>query len=213
MNEDGKSGFYSEELEARTAERAYARAERMKDRELAMVKRKEDREKMREEIIVERNAARAEMKQRRKDMKDRMRERKETILIESDDDRGGLFDDDDEDIIIKEYVIARSHSDDDDHEIIMVKPKMSMKVAHLGIHEGDHAIMIDKDTSDDTLVKLKKKLAAKGVDFKYNKLRRNSNGEITSIRINVNNNKGSKQTIYAKTDDGEPIDEITIEIH
>ncbi len=214
MDEDGRSGFYSEELEAYRAERAYARAERMKDRELDMVKRKEGREKIREEIIVERNAVRDEMEQRRKEMKDKMREHKKTILIESDDE-GGLFDDDDEEIIVKEYVIAGTGSNEgnDDEEIIKVRPKMSMKVAHLGIHDGDHAIMIDKDTSDETLAKLKKKLAAKGVDIKYNKLKRNSNGEITSIRINVNDNKGSKQTIFAKTDDGDPIDELLIEIH
>jgi hypothetical protein len=155
------------------------------------------------------------MNQRRKEMKDRMREHKKTILIESDDE-GGLFDDDDDDdeIIVKEYVIAGSDDGEgDDEKIIMVRPKMSMKVARLGIHDGDHAIMIDKDTSDETLAKLKKKLAAQGVDFKYNKLKRNSIGEITSIRINVDNNKGSKQTIFAKTDDGEPIDELLIEVH
>jgi hypothetical protein len=214
MDEDGRSGFYSEEMKERSAARAYASAERMKERELAIVKRREGSDKMREEITVRRKAVRDEMNERRKEMNDKRRALKKSILIESDDNDRDLFDDDDEETIIKEYVIAGSGSNDGDvDELIVVRPGGRTKIAHFSGHDSEHAIKIDKDTTDEALAKIKTKLAAKGVDFIYNKLRRNSNGEITSIRINVNDNKGNKQTISAKTDDGDPIDELHIEIH
>ena len=84
-----------------------------------------------------------------------------------------------------------------------------MTLAFFG--EGsEHAIAIDKDTSNDELAKIKQKMKEKGVDFKYSKVRRNSYGEITGIKITVDN-KGSKKIIVAKADDGEPIEKMLIE--
>jgi len=76
----------------------------------------------------------------------------------------------------------------------------------------ENAVMIDKDTSDATLEKIKTKLAAKGITFNYSKVKRNSQGEITRIKITTNNGKGSKSTITSNADDGEAIDDILIEI-
>ncbi|MEL6811022.1 MAG: hypothetical protein AAFP76_06785, partial [Bacteroidota bacterium] len=77
---------------------------------------------------------------------------------------------------------------------------------------SDHAIVITKNTSDARLQEIKSELAAKGVSFSYKKVRRNSQGEITRIKIETNNGKGSKSTISAMADDGEPIDDIVIEL-
>ena len=80
------------------------------------------------------------------------------------------------------------------------------------LSDSDHHIRIDKNTTDASLEKMKTNLGAKGVDFKYSKLKRNAKGEITSIRVTVDNNKGSKQTISAQADDGKPIDDLLIDI-
>jgi hypothetical protein len=77
---------------------------------------------------------------------------------------------------------------------------------------AENAIIIDKDTSDSTLANIKTKLAAKGITFNYSKVKRNSQGEITRIKITTNNGKGSKSTISSSADDGEAIDDILIEI-
>lgn len=215
IDENGKSGFYSEEVEARRADRAYARAERMKERSDTrrrdIEKVRVERDKMREEIIEERNEIRDEMKQKRKEMKDRMREKRKSIIIESDDDDGGLFDDEDEEEIIRTYNIAGSGSNEAEDDIFVVSSGKG-KSGKLFVSGSEHSIRIDKNTSDASLEKMKTRLGAEGVDFKYSKLKRNSSGEITSIRITVDNNKGSKQTITAQADDGKPIDDLLIDI-
>ena len=215
IKEDGKSGFYSEEVEARRAERAYARAERMKERSdmrrREIEKVREDRDRMREEIREERDVIRDEMTRKRREMKDRLREKRKSVIIESDDDDGGLFDDEDEEEIVKTYKIAGSGSNEAEDDIFVVSSGKS-KSGKLMLSDSDHHIRIDKNTTDASLEKMKSKLGAKGVDFKYSKLKRNANGEITSIRITVDNNKGSKQTISAQADDGKPIDDLLIDI-
>ena len=226
IDKDGRTGFYSEEIEARRAERSYARATRLtdrtKERERDIRKVKERREDMREEIIVEREAMRREMDKRRKEMderrkemdeerkemKEKMRERTRAILIERDnDDDGGLFDDEDE-VEIKKFIIAGSGGNKGAPGILF-GGSGNGELAFFG--EGsEHAIAIDKDTTNDDLAKIKQKMKAKGVDFKYSKVKRNSNGEISGIKITVDN-KGSKKIIVAKADDGEPIEKMLIE--
>lgn len=76
----------------------------------------------------------------------------------------------------------------------------------------DNAIMINKDTTDDELNKIKVEIKAKGITFNYSKVKRNQAGEITRIKITTNNGKGSKSSISVIGDDGEPIEEIYIEI-
>ncbi len=215
IKEDGKSGFYSEEVEARRAERAYARAERMKERSdmrrREIEKVREDRDRMREEIREERDVIRDEMTRKRREMKDRLREKRKSVIIESDDDDGGLFDDEDEEEIVKTYKIAGSGSNEAEDDIFVVSSGKG-KSGKLMLSDSDHHIRIDKNTTDASLEKMKTNLGAKGVDFKYSKLKRNAKGEITSIRVTVDNNKGSKQTISAQADDGKPIDDLLIDI-
>ncbi|MCW5519277.1 hypothetical protein J1N09_05465 [Aureitalea sp. L0-47] len=219
IDEDGRSGFYSEEVEARRAERAYARAarlsERANERRREMREGRKQQERTREEIIVEREAMRKEidkrrkeMDEQRKEMRDQMREKRRAIRIESDGDDGGLFDDDED--VIKEYVIAGYDGNQGESDILVIDSN-SGKLALFG--EGsEHAIMIDKDTTNDHLSKIKKKMKAQGVDFKYSKVKRNSNGEITGIKITLDNKKGSRKTVVTKADDGEPIEEMLIEL-
>ena len=71
-------------------------------------------------------------------------------------------------------------------------------------------IVINKNTTDAQLAAIKKELAAAGTTFNYSKLKRNAKGEITRIKILVNDGKGSKQTIVTNTHGGDPIDPIVI---
>lgn len=146
-------------------------------------------------------------------MKDQLREKRKSVIIESDDDDddGGLFNDEDEEEIVKTYQIAGSGSNEAEDDIFVVSSGKG-KSGKLLVSGSEHTIRIDKNTTDAGLEKMKTKLGAKGVDFKYSKLKRNAKGEITSIRITVDNNKGSKQTISAQADDGKPIDDLLIDI-
>ncbi len=54
--------------------------------------------------------------------------------------------------------------------------------------------VITKNSNDAFLDQLKSKLKAKGVDAKFNKVRRNEAGEITSIKISLDDNQGRKSS-------------------
>lgn len=80
--------------------------------------------------------------------------------------------------------------------------------AHNG--SGDKVI-IEASLTDSELGLLKEKLAAKGVDFNYRRVKRNSDGLITSIKLTLNNNNGSSSNTSVTTDNDEPIDTIVME--
>ena len=63
---------------------------------------------------------------------------------------------------------------------------------------------ITKLTSDDVLEMHKINLKKFGIQVKYNKLKRNKSGEITSIKITIKNEKGSQSSATWKVDDGIP---------
>ena len=228
VDDEGRTGFYSEEVEARRAERAYARAarlseratERAVEREREMRKVREQRDRMREEIIVEREAMRDERARQRKEMRDQMRARGKAVILDSDGDEiiieGGavkVYSDEDilaDELVLREYELARVGRGEGRAEVIILDSSRG-ELAVYG-DGAEHAIVIDKDTSDKDLAKIKKKLKAKGVEFKYSKVKRNSNDEITGIKITVDNKKGSKKTIVTKADDGEPIEHMLIEL-
>ncbi len=213
VNEDGRSGFYSEEVEARRAERMADRAARMKERSRErnedVERLREKREQMREEIIVEREAIREEMIKKRKEMREKMKDRRKEVIIRGE---GGdhVIIDDDEGNVVKRYKIASAESGKGSSHVYVLD-KDNNELAHW-VNGGEHSVVIDKNTSNDDLAELKKKFKAKGIDFKYSKVKRNSNGEITGIKITVDDNKGSKRTIVSKSDDGEPINQMLIEL-
>ncbi len=63
---------------------------------------------------------------------------------------------------------------------------------------------ITKHTSDEVLETHKTNLKKFGIDVKYNKLKRNKLGEITSIKISIKNKKGAQSSAAWKVDDGIP---------
>ena len=61
---------------------------------------------------------------------------------------------------------------------------------------------IDKDTKKSQLDKLIQKLDDQGIDVKFSKVRRNQDGEITQIKISLENDNGNKASAINKDEDG-----------
>ena len=73
-------------------------------------------------------------------------------------------------------------------------------------------IKIDKDTSDEELLRIKKDLAKKGVDFSYTVVH-NEQNEIIDLNISLNSNSGKGKSFTGSSNfenDGEPIDPVVI---
>ncbi|MDX1462070.1 MAG: hypothetical protein R3359_03360, partial [Marinirhabdus sp.] len=66
--------------------------------------------------------------------------------------------------------------------------------------------------TDAELEAIKAKFESEGMSFKYSRVKRNSNGEITRIKIQSNNNKGSEQSITSNAKEGDTIDAIVLDL-
>jgi beta-lactamase regulating signal transducer with metallopeptidase domain len=73
-------------------------------------------------------------------------------------------------------------------------------------------LVIDKTTTDAELARKKAELAERGITFTYKKVTRNEAGEITGIKLSVDDGEGSESNTTVKTDNGEPIDTIVIKL-
>ncbi len=217
MNDNGDVMLGNlEKMEKRMVERKRKlenkRAELSEKREEMKVKRKEMNEERK--ILREKyTKARAEIRESERDGK----KRKIAIVR-----RGGLntdpyiiIDGDETEIEIEEI------SPDDIASVTVLKGKKADEkygikgkngVIEIITKDSDHAIVIDKNTTDATLAKMKQNLAKKGITFTYKRVRRNSNGEITGIKVDIKNGKGSKSSTSVSSDDGEPIETILLEI-
>ena len=71
--------------------------------------------------------------------------------------------------------------------------------------------VITKDFQKDDLEKLKTRLSAKSISFKYSKLKYNSKNEITGINLNIKNNKGNQSSLSQNSSD--PIKPIRIKVN
>ncbi len=177
IDEEGKSGFWSEGAEER-------RIERMERRTKEMEVRKDEME-----------VRRAEMKERRKELDKRrvkMEERREKQIAVIDEERRELADRK----RAMTYSIANSRGGSNGNVAV--------------ISGSEDSAVINKNTSDAELSKMKTELASKNIDFTYKNVKRNDVGEIVAIKISVDDNKGSKSTSVIKGDDDEPIDLIII---
>jgi hypothetical protein len=73
---------------------------------------------------------------------------------------------------------------------VMVDPNMKMEwVSELGNIEIQ---TIDKNTSDEDLKAIKSDFKSKDIDFTYGKVKRNKEGEITRIKVSLDDNDGDK---------------------
>ncbi len=218
LSEDGLVGFGSEAMEERRAERAKRNAERMENRVKILNKMKEERRVEREKRRKD-MSKRMERKQIRiKEMQKRNKERAEEIenrvyavisngdRVDEDDvyvlEDGEVYAVSDDVYDVDENVIFIDDvSSDDDVEVIFTDSLESHK----------KTLIITKDMTNAELDALKRKLAAENITFSYRNVKRNSNGEITGIKIKLNNNKGSESVSNIKSN-GKPISPIHLSI-
>ena len=92
----------------------------------------------------------------------------------------------------KNFVYEFDHEMDESNAEIEVDSDKDMiwisKNNNVGIN------MIKKITTDAELKSMKSDLEKQNIDFKYSKLKRNKNGDITRIKISLNDNDGNKSS-------------------
>ena len=74
------------------------------------------------------------------------------------------------------------------------------------------AIVITKNMTDAELEALKSELSEQGITFNYKRVKRNSRGEITSIKATFDNGRGNKVSKAIQSDDDEPINTIVVDM-
>ena len=79
----------------------------------------------------------------------------------------------------------------------------SSKNKNVWIYEDDDSKLfrINKNTSIETLNSYKAKLKEQGIDAKFTKVKRNSDGEITSIKVSLKNSEGQSSSATWRDDD------------
>lgn len=232
----------AEERRMERAEERLARMEERKLRRLAEMKerteeRVEEMELRKEERMMEMELRRKELEKRREKMgtSDEVIER---IKIRTND-KNPLYVIDGDVVTIKEIdrlnpkgiatvnvikgdraLKVYGHSGKDG--VVEIYTKKGREINTAGYSDKNYVysyrgsvtndVLIDKNTTDSDLKVIKEELAAKNISFKYKGVKRNSQGEITSIKLNINNNKGSKISKHIRSNDGEPIETIHLEL-
>lgn len=200
MNDDGRSGFYSERQEIRRKEREVKRVKEMEKRKVEREVRRADMKERRVEMEGRRkemDERRVEMEVRKSNLAKRM-EGEKMRTVKREKEMKERYKES-----AKAYGRAKARSNSRNNTFIFSSDDDNV---------FESAIRIDKDTTDERLNEIKTKLNAEGSTFNYSKVKRNAAGEITRIKITTDNGRGSKSTIEIHGDDGEPIDEILIQI-
>jgi len=231
-DETGGAGFMNEGSEERMIEmreRMEVRRAQMEGRRAQMEGRRGERKALLEEsktlrrrLLTDSVSGRAQLfEERREEQRERMHEMRERQHLLHDS------------VAITEYRHNRLFSNEEEHEYELeeheeherTNPSQNIVREYANVHTNtngsnnfahvnndEHAIRITKNTSDSELSEMKSYLAKKGIKFSYKRVKRNSKGQITSLKLNIDNGKGSKITKSISSDDGEPIDSIYMKI-
>ena len=90
------------------------------------------------------------------------------------------------------FVYEFEHEMDEPNVEFIVDPNMELEwVSEFNNIEIN---TIEKITTDAELKALKSEFKSKNIDFSYSKLRRNKSGEITRIKVSLNDNEGNKSS-------------------
>ena len=201
MSAEGETGFYSDSMEARKSER---RAQ-MKERKMVVLEEMETRREAMEQRREDRNKQlRVEMEERKKNREDRRKEIRVRISDEEEELEDNIFE------------LERTRSDRDGKVIVIDKLGKDVDFEVLEHPETVYVKSIEKsfgvitkNTTNEDLENLKRKLAKEDVDFSYRNVRRNSKGEITGLKFSVKDDNG-KSTTHVKGNNNDPIDTIII---
>ncbi|RMA57856.1 M56 family metallopeptidase [Ulvibacter antarcticus] len=189
--------------------------ERMQDREKMMEERKEVLDQRREEMNAKRKEMRTEANERRKEMRyesndsnegtrkemqEEMEVRKEEMKLRQKEMQTRM------DSMRGDHVAHENHT----HKMSKAHEKHSKRTqANLS---PEHLKHITKDDSDADLDALVNEFNADGISFSYGGLKRNEAGEITKIKLKLDNNNGSvSKSTYDRN--GNAIGTITVGSH
>jgi len=92
--------------------------------------------------------------------------------------------------VVKIFTKKNSGLNSTEDSILIVESSNSNSYT---VHES-HELMIDKTMSNAQLNQIKEQLKAIGIEAKFSKIKRNKAGEITSIKIALDDNNGSKSS-------------------
>ena len=187
-------------MEKRRAEMGVKREGRLEEmktrREARMKEHKVRSEKRVEEMEVRTEERKAEMNERRKEMRERMKQHEN--MVEEREER--------EENEIKEEHEEESH-DENRNTFIHNRPSnisgsnLFIVSNNAGISNksarGFTSMKISKDTSDEELERLKEDFKSKGVEMKYSKVKRNSQGAITGISIKLQRGDNKSSTSFS----------------
>jgi len=207
-------------------------------REMLEEKREEMREGMREqkEALREKRKEMRRVYGIGKKRTDSMRSRRQSIFIEKEGDEptiivdgvvysGDLKDLDSDNIatinVIKDTDGVNAYGISNDNGIIVIDTKTLSDQVNGWVDDfvfdftnGDdnntENIYITKDTTMQDLENIKDEMNAKGKSFNYKRVKRNSQGEITNIKIIFDDNSGNKQSLSKQGNGNSPIKDILI---
>lgn len=162
--------------------------------------RDDDQETILESRRVEREIRREEMKEEMEERREEMEERRETMKEEMEDQRNEMREEmetveqEEREVMRREMKERRT----EEREVMREERKMEREVMREHMREErlnsippENLKRISKSTSNAELDQIKKEFKAQGMLFSYSKIKRNSSGEITKIRLKLNNNNGS----------------------
>ncbi len=195
IDDEGRSSFWSEGQEERTKELALRAKERAKRLEERMIERKERLN----ERFEERNEERLALMEERRG--NRLTEKREELA-----ERREELDERRKELALRRAELAERRTQ-------MNRSSNGLNVNGTVFYESsrsNESVRINKDMSDADLKALKDRLAAKGVEFDYRRVKRNEHNEITSIKIEVKKGDRSKTVTTIDSDDGAPIEPIFI---
>ncbi len=195
IDDEGRSSFWSEGQEERTKELALRAQERAKRLEERMIERKERLN----ERFEERNEERLALMEERRG--NRLTEKREELA-----ERREELDERRKELALRRAELAERRTQ-------MNRSSNGLNVNGTVFYESsrsNESVTINKDMSDADLKALKDRLAEKGVEFDYRRVKRNEHNEITSIKIEVKKGDRSKTVTTIDSDDGAPIEPLFI---
>lgn len=224
MEEDGKSGFWSEKHEERRLHREERRAEMGKRRELMQKERELKRaelEKLREELRSIQNDHGKEAEKRKKELEKRLLKQQKHLAERQKEMEMRKAELEQHRLERKEEMKAhkeemKRHMQERKEEMKMHQEEMKMRQKEMREHvvrgRRHHAnnITITKDSTDEEIKAISSKLKSEGITFSLSKIKRNSEGEITSYKMKFNNHKGTESTSQRKTNNDSPIEPLHI---
>ncbi len=196
INDDGSMSV----SDAGSSVRGYARMQEMEARKAEMALRKAE---MQAEMEARKAELAAMSDERRAEMKAQMEARKAEMALIQEEQQ--------EEMKARMVALKLRQKEMAAMQAASASIAVSSNARSMASLNKNRAVLVTATTTDAELELLKEKLASKGVDFTYKKVKRNTQGEITSIKIALNDNNGSKSSAQIMGDNDQGIEDIFLQ--